>query len=178
MFSEEELIERMVRGEEFALELLFEKHYDAIWKYTLVILKNPDDAREVVNETFFRAFRYATGFQGKGSFGGWLLKIARNLCMDCLNKRKKGFSLCSIDAISENRELSYQKDYDEFSDLLQGLKDEYREIIILKDIAGYTIKEIALILDKSISSVKTLHHRAVNKLRDKINPLRGNDYEL
>jgi len=168
MFNENDLVEAMARGEEFALELLFEKHYEPLWKYTLVILKNQDDAKEVVNETFFRAFRYASNFHGKGSLGGWLIKIAKNLCIDCLNKRKKQFHTDSIENIPDNPDTCNESQKSRILEELSTLKEEYGEIIILKDIVGYSIKEISQILGKSNSAVKTLHHRAIKSLRKKL----------
>ena len=77
MWNEEELIEAVARGEEFALEILFEHHYSSLWKYILVILKNPDDTKEVINETFFRAFRQIRYFRKEGTFSAWLFRKPR-----------------------------------------------------------------------------------------------------
>ncbi|HPZ09505.1 MAG TPA: RNA polymerase sigma factor [Candidatus Eremiobacteraeota bacterium] len=168
MWNEEELIDSLARGEEFALEILFEHHYEALWKYVLVILKNTDDAKEVVNETFFRAFRHARHYQGKGSFTGWLFRIARNLSIDYIKKRNNEIELLSDIPEKVINDPLKEKLFEE----LYCLKEKYREIIILKDMAGYSIKEISQIMGITTSAVKTLHHRAIKRLRDKVRHVR------
>lgn len=165
MINEENLIKALARGEEYALEILFERHYEPLWKYSLTILRDPHDAGEVVNDTFFRAFRYARSFSGEGSFSGWLFKIARNLCMDCLKKRNDKIEAVPDirpfqrkNVVPENRQLW------DISDAINSLKPEHREVIILKDISGYSLGEISEITGKSPSSVKSLRHRALKAL--------------
>ena len=174
MRTEEELVHAMARGEEYALEILFDRHYDSLWKYVLVILKNPDDTREVINDTFYRVFRYAGTFSFKGSFAGWLFRIAKNLCMDHLNRRNKSIQAIPSDnanqfSLLKSEDSTLANDMlDKILVKLENLKPEYRDIIILKDITGYSIKEIAAIMEKSVPAIKTLHHRALRKLRSLI----------
>jgi len=166
MWNEEELVEALARGEEFALEILFERHCGAVWKYILVILKSREDAKEVLNETFFRVFRYAANFSGRGSFSGWLFRIARNICMDRLRKRKSHIKLVSdIKKSVESKLSEHITDGDRLLEMMDKLKPEYRDIIILKEISGYSMREISVVMGKSVSAVKTLHHRAIKKLR-------------
>ncbi|MCD4783207.1 MAG: RNA polymerase sigma factor [Candidatus Eremiobacteraeota bacterium] len=167
MHNENELIQAVARGEEYALEILFERHYEGIWKYALVILKNPEDAKEVVNDTFFRAFRYAGQFRGDGLFSAWLYRIAKNLCMNILNRRKKLLKAVSVVG-DEMRKYnnSSAPDIAPFIEKLDNLKADYRDVIILKDISGYSMKEMAGIMGRSVPAIKTLHHRAINKLRE------------
>ena len=174
MKSEEDLIRAMARGEEYALEILFERHYESLWKYLLVVLRNPGDSQEVINETFFRAFRYARSFQGEGPFAGWLFKIARNLCMDYLKKRKdRIITVPDYELPSGERIAAKDPSAEKVVEQMAGLKKEYCEVILLKDIAGYSMREIAGIMGKTVPAVKTLHHRAIKKLRGKMNLSRG-----
>jgi RNA polymerase sigma-70 factor (ECF subfamily) len=165
MWNEDELIEAIARGEEFALEILFERHYEALWKYTLVILKNTDDTKEVINETFFRAFRQIRNFRKEGTFSAWLFRIARNLSIDYLKKRSNETEFTPDYCIAQRSDPLKEKILEE----LEFLKAEYREIILLKDIAGYRIQEISQIMDITVSAAKTLHHRAIKKLRERVN---------
>jgi len=165
MWNEDELIEAIARGEEFAMEILFERHYEALWKYTLVILKNTDDTKEVINETFFRAFRQIRNFRKEGAFSAWLFRIARNLSIDYLKKRHNELEFLTDQAVMQRVDPLKEKILEE----LEFLKSEYKEIILLKDIAGYRIQEISQIMDITISAAKTLHHRAIKKLRERVN---------
>ena len=168
MFREDELLEAMARGEEFALEILFERHYEPVWKYAMTLLRDAEEAGEVVNETFFRIFTFAADFQGRGAFSAWLIRITRNLCFDYLRKRKTRLKV--MEEVSSAPPVSAHCDplWEKVACELDFLKDEYREIILLKDIAGYRIEEIAGILDKSVPAVKTLHHRAIGRLRERL----------
>lgn len=171
MWNEEELIEAVARGEEFALEILFERHYSSLWKYILVILKNPDDAKEVINETFFRAFRQIRYFRKEGTFSAWLFRIARNLSLDYLKKRKFNADLQAYNDVKPDpmKEKILEK--------LEYIKTEYRDIIMLKDISGYTMQEISQIMGITVSAAKTLHHRAIKKLRERFFK-EGEQYEM
>lgn len=171
MWNEEELIEAVARGEEFALEILFEHHYSSLWKYILVILKNPDDTKEVINETFFRAFRQIRYFRKEGTFSAWLFRIARNMSIDYLKKRSSDveFQPCNHAADNSLRERILEE--------LEYIKTEYRDIIILKDISGYTMQEIAQMMNITVSAAKTLHHRAVKRLRERFLK-EGEQYEM
>ncbi len=177
MRNEENLINALARGEEYALEILFERHYESLWKYSLIILKNPHDAEEVVNDTFFRAYRYARTFAGEGSFAGWLFRIARNLCLDCIKKRSaKIEAVQDIYAYGDRIHSIKNSDLQNISDALNSLKPEYREVIILKDISGYSLGEISAIMDKSPSSVKSLHHRALKTMGDHLKEHRKGEH--
>ena len=174
MRNEEDLINALARGEEYALEILFEQHYEPLWKYSLTILRNPHDAEEVVNDTFFRAYRYRRSFAGKGSFAGWLFKIARNLCMDYLKKRNAKIEVVpDIHCYDKRAIVPHNNNLQHTLDALNLLKLEYREVIILKDISGYSLGEIAAITDKSLSSVKSLHHRALKAMENLLKEQRG-----
>ncbi|MEQ8168168.1 MAG: RNA polymerase sigma factor [Candidatus Eremiobacterota bacterium] len=171
MWNEEELIEAVARGEEFALEILFEHHYSSLWKYILVILKNPDDAKEVINETFFRAFRQIRHFRKEGTFSAWLFRIARNLSLDYLKKRNFNHELQTCNYVTDDplKERILEE--------LEYIKQEYRDIIMLKDISGYTMQEISQIMCITVSAAKTLHHRAIKQLRERFLK-EGEQYEM
>ncbi|MEQ8190056.1 MAG: RNA polymerase sigma factor [Candidatus Eremiobacterota bacterium] len=171
MWNEEELIEAVARGEEFALELLFERHYSSLWKYILVILKNPDDTKEVINETFFLAFRQIRYFRKEGTFSAWLFRIARNLSIDYLKKRKFNADLQAYNDVTPDP--MKEKILEE----LEYIKTEYRDIIMLKDISGYTMQEIAQMMNITVSAAKTLHHRAIKKLKERCLK-EGEQYEM
>lgn len=174
MRNEEDLINALARGEEYALEILFEKHYEPLWKYSLAILRNPYDAGEVVNDTFFRAYRYVRTFAGKGSFAGWLFRIARNLCLNCLKKRSNKIEAVLDIYRYDKRTIAPQNhDLQDIGEALNSLKLEYREVIILKDISGYSLGEISVIRNKSLSSVKSLHRRALKAMGKLLKEQRG-----
>jgi len=171
MWNEEELIEAVARGEEFALEILFERHYSSLWKYILVILKNPDDAKEVINETFFRAFRQIRHFRKEGTLSAWLFRIGRNMSIDYLKKRSSDMKFQPCNHVTDNtlRERILEE--------LEYIKTEYRDVIILKDISGYTMQEVSQIMGITVSAAKTLHHRAIKKLRERFFK-GGEQYEM
>lgn len=177
MRNEEDLINALARGEEYALEILFERHYEPLWKYSLTILRNPHDAEEVVNDAFFRAYRYGRTFAGEGSFAGWLFRIARNLCMDCMKKRNaKIEAVPDIHCYDKRTVAPHNQDLRVINEALDNLKLEYSEVIILKDISGYSLGEISVIMNKSLSSVKSLHHRALKAMGNLLKEQRGGEH--
>jgi RNA polymerase sigma-70 factor (ECF subfamily) len=168
MINNEDLPQALIRGDEFAFELLFERYYDGLYRYASVMLKNREDAQEVVNETFCRVFLNAGRLREASGFSGWIFKITRNLCMDLLNKRNKQAKIIKH-ITPDTPHMSNKPDNSaKMKDELVNLKPDYRDILILKDIAGYEYQEISAMLNKSIPALKTMHHRALVKLRERM----------
>lgn len=157
--DEANLIKRIRNGDGAAFRVLYDRYHRRAYYAALGVVKNPEDAQDVVQEAFIRAHRGLATFQGSSSFYTWLYRIVRNLAIDTLRRRKHvaefddklkaedtdgppGLVSQSIDvhpgAVADRRELSAQ-----IQQALHGLPEHHREVLILRESDGLSYEEIA-----------------------------------
>jgi RNA polymerase sigma factor (sigma-70 family) len=168
--EELQIIERIQKGDTNAFSYLVTKYQDVVFSIALKVLKNRDDAEEVAQETFIKAFRSVSSFRGKSKFSTWLFSIAYNTCITSV--RKKKFPTTSIDQVQLNDE---EEDWDDF-DLtgeerskmlemsLKKLPEDDYTLVILYYYEEQSIGDISRIVGLSESNVKVKLHRARKKL--------------
>jgi RNA polymerase sigma-70 factor, ECF subfamily len=176
-FDDSALLERLRAGDEAACAEVVHLHSGRIFAIGMSMLRNEQDARDVVQETFLNAFRKLDGFRGDAPFGSWLKRIATNSALMKLRRRRRkpetSLDLPPSDGSSEGRERDLV-DPRPLSDKLQedaelgqrirlavdGLSDSYREVLVLADYQELSMREIAEILEITVPNVKTRLHRA------------------
>ena len=182
--TEAELIRQSCAGSIDAFEqliLLYEKRvYTIAYKY----MGNHEDANDMAQESLIKAYQSIGSFRGDAAFGTWLCKITANRCLDELRKRKK-MQITSLEDTLELEEGSVKKELESpaatpeehavqretaaYMQMLIGkLKEEYRTVIVLREIEGYGYEDIADMLSCSVGTVKSRISRARQHLRERI----------
>src|SRR5258707_1776875 len=177
--SDEELVEACLAGEESAFDVLVgwwdKKIRGAIYRF----IGSEDDARDVCQEAFLKAYKSLGSFKQEARFSSWLYQIALNLCRDRL-RRRRGRTMVSLDELEEGGaamtmpgptalDLLQQRDVSRLvASAIASLADEQREVIILKEYEGLTFLEISQVLDTPISTVKTRLYRGLDQLRSRL----------
>jgi len=174
--SDEELIEACRDGETSAFDVLVDRWEDKIRGAAWRVLDSEEEARDVAQEAFLKAYRGLDGFKREARFSSWLYQIALNLCRDRLRRRKTraAVSLEELEAsgpvLVEPRpgahEMAVRNDLaGAVRRAISGLPEEQREVVILKEYEGLTFLEIAQALDVPVSTVKTRLYRGLGQLR-------------
>lgn len=149
----------MHQGEETFYNL-YNQHKNGIYRYILSITKDPYLAEDVLQDTFMKLLTKEVHFiSGKES--AWLYKVARNRCYDIL-KKQDHYQHC----LSPLEDLPDQNR--KFIDLISSLTEQEQEIISLKYIGGFSHKEIAEIMGKTVHATKKCYERALQKLREEM----------
>lgn len=141
------------------LESLYRQHSTGVYRFALSILRSPQDAEDVTQETFLRAVKDGALRFRPGKERAFLYTVAKNLCTDMLRDRRR--------EPPADREMSGEDAYDmEYLQLLACLSETERNIVTLKLIAGATHAEIAKILGITIHAAKKRYERAIVKVRE------------
>ncbi|MBL0388646.1 sigma-70 family RNA polymerase sigma factor [Tumebacillus sp. ITR2] len=149
------------------IRLLFDEFANEIYRYALFTLHDDAEAKDVVQEVFFRAFKQWESFRHESSYKTWLLSIARNYMYDVLRRRKtREKYLDQLPSPSENLPGDFQDDMIVLRESLAALKDSYRQVIVLRHIEDLPVNEVAGILGWTEGKVRTTLHRALKRLRE------------
>lgn len=179
--EEKELVKRSINGDEDAFGRLVEKYKSRVFNMALSITRNPENADDIAQETFIRAYFGLPRFKHKSTFGTWLYRITINLIKDHLRKKERMPKL-SIEEVKENpfdQEDEVIKREDEKKQderrvfvhrFIRTLPEKYQVILTMRDIHEFSYGEIAKILRLSPGTVDSRLHRARRMLRKKIEP--------
>jgi len=181
-----ELVQRCKSGELSAFETLVLRHQDKIFNLVLRYVGNREDAADITQEVFLKAYRAMGSFAERSSFGTWLYRIAVNTALSFMRKQRSGGHPISLSAQNDEghgqpheppnhnqplNELSREETEQAVQQAISSLDEEYRIVVILKDIEGLDYETIAGILGCPKGTVKSRLHRARLILRDKLKRL-------
>jgi len=157
-----------------SFETLMLPHLDAAHNLAKWLLRNEDDARDVVQEAYLRAFKSFGGFHGSNG-RPWLLTIVRNTAYNLIKKNQTAHLTTTFDEEEhvldrESASPATQLEHDEESKLVRQaidrLPDEFREILVLRHLEGLSYKEIADVAHLAPGTVMSRLARARSKLRE------------
>jgi RNA polymerase sigma-70 factor (ECF subfamily) len=163
-----EIIKRCQNGDTDAFrELVVQYEQKVIWA-AYQMLGNYEEAMDVCQEAFIRAYRALPRFNLTSNFYTWLYRIVVNLCIDCLRKHKNYNKPISFEEIGEigsklppaDQSLEQKELGEEVNKILQDMPEQYRIILILRDIEGFSCKEIEKILECNHNTVRWRLFRA------------------
>lgn len=181
--EDKEIIEQVLAGDNNAFGALVERYQTRVYNLALRMCGNPDDAFDLAQEAFFRAWRGLPGFQFDSAFSTWLFRLSANVCLDWLRakKRRPTVSLTTVDDEDEEVQLELPdpgkgpeelvlaaEDRAALTKALNGLPVEYRQILTLRAIDDLSYAEIAGILKIKEGTVKSRLSRARLALRNKL----------
>ena len=186
--KEKDLIRRAKQGDMLAFEELILQHEKIVYNVALRMMNHSEDARDISQEVFLKAYRNLANFDERSAFSTWLYRITHNTCIDEMRKRK-GKQNYSLEEELENEDGSMQRQIanegdtpeesllreEQKSEILQALdtlSEEHKAAIILRDVKGLSYEEISEILELSLGTVKSRISRARNQLKTEILKMR------
>ncbi|MFT4569935.1 MAG: RNA polymerase sigma-70 factor (ECF subfamily) [Hyphomicrobiaceae bacterium] len=182
--SDGELVSGAQKGDRDAMQELMARYQRRVLAVVIGMLRNPDDAAEVVQETFLRAFRKIEGFKGDSSFYTWVYRIAVNLAID--HKRRKSNSggvefdetlPPAEDAVGQGGEILGRDPFQRVRDrelgrkifeAIEDLTPNHRAVILLREIEGLSYEEISEVLECSMGTVMSRLHYARKQLQARL----------
>jgi RNA polymerase sigma-70 factor (ECF subfamily) len=182
------LIERCRAGDVAAFEPLVEKYRQRVWRLAYNTLRDREEAWDVAQEAFIRAYQALPSFRGQSAFYTWLYRIVVNVAADRARSRGAQGRAFGTERVPEedwDRVLPDQNPGEEAPDAralrgeqrarivraLDTLSEDHRKIIMLSDLEGLSYREIAETLDIPMGTVMSRLHNARRRLRDALGPL-------
>lgn len=156
---------------------LYDYYVDRIYRFVFFKVNSQEDAEDITAEVFLKTWQYIRNTDQRiENMNALLYRMARNAVIDYYrNKRRTEVQLSEQEQflrIMEARSLEEKIDarlkLDKIHELLNHIKDEYRDVILLRHVEGFSINEIATILEKKNSTVRVLLHRGVKRLNELI----------
>ncbi|NLP29808.1 MAG: sigma-70 family RNA polymerase sigma factor [Clostridiales bacterium] len=188
-FNEKGLIEKAKAGCDESFEILITGCKTKAYNTALRFLRDEDDAMDALQESLIKVFRHLEQFKGDCKFDTWVYRIVVNTCYDILRKKQKEKNVYSINVLKDDEDttiditddsptpeeiLDINEKTNHVLECLNMMSLEHREVIILRDIQGFTYDEISQILECSVGTVKSRLNRARQRLRNKL--MEQNDF--
>ena len=158
-------------------------HQDALYNYALKIARNADDAQDLLQETYYKAYKNYHQFENGTNSKAWMFMILKNTFINNYRKAKREPAKLDYDEIEDiyeniksdqardnNLDLDFYNNLldDELSEALSKIPSKMREVFLLCDLEGYTYEEIAEITEIPIGTVRSRLHRARKLLQDEL----------
>lgn len=174
------LISKARNGDMSAFEEIISLHEQSVYRIALRYTKNENDALDISQETFIKVYRALASFKGDSALSTWIYRIASNVCIDYIRKNSKSSEVplyktdddgntydIGVESTIGNPAQAFEtmETICEITNALEKLSDEHKEIIVLRDIEGFSYTEIADILELEEGTVKSRIARARKKIR-------------
>jgi RNA polymerase sigma-70 factor (ECF subfamily) len=177
-------IDRVLDGDYDAFEELVDKYQGRVFRHLRKMVRDEQLAEDLLQETFFNAYRGLKGFSGNSAFSTWLFRIATNNALMFLRKNRPE-SVEYNDEIRGDTDFPFLTDSPEFlrtpqemllskegrmkiEEAIDDLPVLYRSVLVLRDVEGFSLKEVAQIMEASVSAIKSRLHRARNAVRESL----------
>ncbi len=163
------LVQEALKGEEEAFIHLYQQNVSQLYRFVYSKVNNQQDAEDLTSETFYQALKNLTNFSGKSTFKNWLYGIAKHLILAKYRERYSQTTLeLNENAAFEERNNSEDPAEDQgkirlLDALLSELPPNYRSVLELRFLKGYTIIETADAMGITEENAKVLQHRALKK---------------
>lgn len=183
--SDGAVVVRAQSGDGDAFRMLVERHSRSVFRLAFRMTGNEQDAEDVVQETFLRAYKQLHHYESRSSFSTWLYRIASNYCLDVIRMRKRHEQkretgteegrdvLDTVPATQPGQDRLFFSDQisERVSAAMNELSDLERSAFVLRHFEGLSIEQIGGMLGTSLNATKHSIFRAVQKLRKRLEPL-------
>lgn len=185
MDADIELVKQTLQGNEEGFEKLVKRYQDKVYTLCYRYSGNDEDAYDLAQEAFIKAYRSLGTFKGSSRFSTWLYRITTNVCLDEIRRKKRRIQVQSLDQPVEGADgemarivlddnlpidalYEQQEQVQYIQSLLMQMKPEHRMVLLLKDIMEFSYEEIAQMLNISSGTIKSRLSRARDLLRRKL----------
>jgi RNA polymerase sigma-70 factor (ECF subfamily) len=171
--KDEEIFRQVIEGDQKAFEILVNKYSTRLLYFTKTYNLDDDEAKDVIQESFFKAWKYRDKFNSKNKFSTWLYTITKNNIIDI--KRKKHSQTFSqidgddFDIMDQEMDtldsIAKEHDMQTIQNEIEKLSSNFKQVLLLHYDEELTFDEISKLLNIGINTVKSWHYRAIQTIR-------------
>lgn len=191
------LVKRAQNGDRDAFRVLMDRYQRRVFSHCYGMVRNQDDAMDMVQETFVKVYKSLERFQHNSSFYTWVYRIATNVCIDFLRKAGRAKTVDYDDAIGRSEDTddpgnllpsrlglnparvhARRELLEKIEDAIAQLSDKHRQVILLREVQGLSYQEIADVAEVSIGTVMSRLHHARKNLQDALREYVGPDLKI
>jgi RNA polymerase sigma-70 factor, ECF subfamily len=192
--EDDEVVDRARKGDRAAFEALFQKYNRRAYAVAIGVVKRPEDALDVVQESFIKVHKHIVNFQGQSSFYTWLYRIVMNLSIDYLRRRRKitewGDDVRAEDADGDgtlvprlpdanpSKATSRHELNTKITQALDTLPEIHRAVILLREVEGLSYEEMAQALDVPKGTIMSRLFHARRKMQEQLGPYLEGDLDI
>jgi len=182
--NDDQLVAELKRGDQAAFRELVNRHQAKVYQLALKLTRNETDAEDILQETFLRVYNRIETFRGEAAFSSWLYRIAANASFAKLGERKK-HDHADLDDVYPEYEAAPTQPVNDWSrqpdsvlmsketlglldKAISELPEDFRVVVLLRDVQGLSNAQVADILDLTVAAVKSRLHRARLFLRKQL----------
>jgi len=175
---DEEIINRILKGEQSAFAVLVEKYQNYVFTLVLRFTENREDAEEIAQDVFVKAYRSLADFRGDSKFSTWLFTITRTTCLSFLRKKKldtqsldnerTGIQLANRESGFNANQVEQKSRHAMLNQAISMLSPDDSQVLNLFYKGDQTLEEISKIMRLDPNTVKVKLHRARQRLKDKM----------
>lgn len=177
--DDQDLLAAIRAGDDEAMAALLTRHAPAIYRFGVKMCRDPEDAKDVLQDTLLTVARGVRAFRGGSSLSTWLYTVARSFCIK--KRRTSKFAPTETVSLDDDSRMVVAPSTDRdpeanamehelaacLDHAIASLDDDHREVLVLRDVEGLTAPEVAEVLGISVDAVKSRLHRARSKVREK-----------
>ena len=151
-------------------EKIYQTYFMEVYSYVMTLLKNPEQAEEITQETFYKAIKSKSSYRGEAGELTWLCAIAKNLCMDIFRKKYENVELDekTPDCIDIERMMMDKAVSLQIHQILHRLEEPYKEVFSLRVFGELSFLNIGQIFGKSENWARVTYHRARLKIQERL----------
>jgi RNA polymerase sigma-70 factor, ECF subfamily len=175
--SDRELLSEMADGDELAFAALYNRHKETVYAFCVKMLQDRIMAQDVLQDVFFKAFQRRDQLREVESLKAWLLRVARNRCLNLLRDNRRTSHLGEEEGAvipstlpTPLAEMVHSEQVVLLNECLRALSPPYREVIVLREYQNLSYEDIADVTDTTVSSVKSRLFKARRKLSELLAP--------
>jgi len=190
------LVKRARAGDSDAFRVLFERYHRRAYSLALGVVRNPDDALDVVQDAFIKAHRHLKKFKGTSSFYTWLYRIVMNLSIDFLRKHKRNRKVDWTESIGQDASVGEEsllprilgqnpgkaavraEIREKISEALDQLSDNHRAVLIMREIDGLSYEEMAQAMGCSKGTIMSRLFHARKNMQKMLLEYMGGEKDL
>ena len=163
---ESRLTDRARQGDKDAFGDLYEQYLDDIYRYIYYRVSNHHDAEDLTEQVFLKAWERLPQYRGQVPFRAWIYRIAHNAVIDHYRTRKESAPLTDNLVLADEhsdveQQFLFKEKATQLAEIITQLSPLHQHVLTLRFINGFSMKEVAQILDRNVGTVRVLQHRAL-----------------